>query len=272
MSTFGTRVLTDPVSQWFNSRLPWWQTYKQRSVDVAGPITVAADATPHVKGAWVQIIASTSADADFMVFAAGPGGNGLDTATLIDIAVGASGSETPIVENIAVGGWAVGFQIGIPIKIPSGSRIAMRTQSVVASRNASVEIQLLDTGFYEVTPLALDVYGSNTANSEGVVTSTSFVEITSATTKAYRAIIIVPSLTSGATSITVNLYNLGVGPSGSETIVGSTRFANGTQEILNVRYMPYNIVGGFVPAGTRLSVQGSSASGTQDVCLIGIPY
>src|SRR5690606_23999788 len=89
---------------------------------------VAGSGTANTKGPYVEMTASTAfavTGVIFQVTYASP--STLSNNFLFDIATGGAGSETPIVENIAVtatgsrGGYDPVF---IPIAIPSGSRIS----------------------------------------------------------------------------------------------------------------------------------------------------
>ena len=66
---------------------------------------VAFATTAHTKNAWTQVIASTAGNASLLrLYMQQIGGAGIDSSTLVDIGTGASGSETVIVPNLAVGG------------------------------------------------------------------------------------------------------------------------------------------------------------------------
>ena len=107
---------------------------------------VAASSTANVKGAWVQLTASTLRDyqgiyVDF-------GNSSTTNATfLFDVAVGAAGSEQIIVPDIWFGGdQTMGLNQGgpypeFPVRIPAGNRIAVRCQSTTAS--ASIPICII---------------------------------------------------------------------------------------------------------------------------------
>jgi hypothetical protein len=173
---------------------------------------------------------------------------------------------------VAVGGFS-NYQVVIPVAIPSGSRIAFRTQGVVASRNNLFRTQLFDTGAYDLAPTAVDVLGSDPATSTGTVTTNNvFNEVVSATANPYRALVIVPSLSSSGAANANPLLQLATGASGSEIVVGSATIDITSVEELSSRLVPYSIIGGFIPAGTRLSVRTSTQGGNLDVCLIGVPW
>lgn len=106
---------------------------------------ITASATANSKGSYAQLIASTTRDyAGFYVH--GESDNTQVTSValfMVDVAIGASGSEVVIVPNIqmiadpAVGEIATPLSPFFPIPIPAGTRVAMRCQSSVASKTFS---------------------------------------------------------------------------------------------------------------------------------------
>jgi hypothetical protein len=75
------------------------------TIDTSDPVTFTCDATAHVKGAWVEAVASTTSEANQLFLTVyNINVNGQATGTLIDVGIGAAGSEVVVAENIAVGG------------------------------------------------------------------------------------------------------------------------------------------------------------------------
>lgn len=102
------------------------------------PSTVAVDAggTANTKGAWTEIVASTSISINEFTLCHGTNTNNAhgDGQFLADIAIGGAGSEVIIAENIMM--MCVNFEVARPPiqiqqKIPAGTRIAMRLQSTI---------------------------------------------------------------------------------------------------------------------------------------------
>lgn len=99
-------------------------------------------ATANTKGAWAQLTASTTADIHGLLIgidSAGVTGSvGTRNTMLLDIGIGASGSEQVLIPNLILihqqnagainSTWPDYFQM-IPVQIPSGTRIAARCQS-----------------------------------------------------------------------------------------------------------------------------------------------
>jgi hypothetical protein len=96
--------------------------------------------TVNTKGAYTQLIASTPRDYMGFIINTDQGNQstgGTSSNGLLDIAIGASGSEVPIVTNIMVARRSSGLLQSplsmphLPIAIPAGTRIAARTSSSI---------------------------------------------------------------------------------------------------------------------------------------------
>jgi hypothetical protein len=238
--------------------------------------TVTADATAHVKGAWTQIIGSTSADTSYLLIqVSSVSTSATDTSTLLDLGTGASGSETAFASNICIGG-AQSLLVAFPIKIPSGTRVAARIQSVIGSKTAFVTIWTIDDGHYDTAPTSVDVIGADAATSTGTAfsgASGTWVEGIASTSQAYRAVALAVAIQSDNAPSGIRNYGVGVGASGSEIQFGAYRANAGTAENF-VTERPYALhFGRRIPAGTRLAVRHAFTADPQTYgfTLIGIP-
>ena len=258
--------------------IAWYENYSAIIHTVGGSVTVTADTAAHTKGAWSQLIASTSANTSYIYFLVGSvSTTNTDTSTLIDFATGASGSEVAFASNICVGG-AVSTIAAFPIKIASGQRISARIQSVVTGgKTASVQTIAMDTGDYNNAPTSVDVIGADTATSTGTAfsgASGTWVEATASTSRAYKAVGITVAVQDSNTANVVNaLYTVGVGASASEIEFGNSRVnitANEVASIVDPRIMHF---GRNIPAGSRLAVKHAIAANPSKYgfTLIGIP-
>ena len=263
----------------------WFEDTSQKPVSEAATVTITADNTAHTKGSWTELVSSTSGDATFIVVEVTAVQSGAaDTATLLDIGTGASGSETALIPNVAVGGAASAgggvarFAFQVPIKIASGTRLSARIQSVVAgppAKTAAVSIWTFNMGDFAYAPTAVDVIGTSTATSAGTAMSGSsgtWVQITASTSNAYKAVVLVPSASAVAIG-TINVkYTLGTGASGSEVEVGQTSANYTNSEAVSNFSRWGQLICGAIPSGTRLSVRHDIAAnpGFYDVTLIGI--
>lgn len=248
-------------------------------------VTVTANSSAHTKGAWSQLIASTSVDASFLLLVvSGIGASATDTATLLDIGTGASGSETVVASDIAVGGASTttggsraGAMILLPLKLPASTRIAARIQSVVTGgKTASVAAYVITTGDFATAPTSVDVIGTDTATSKGTEfsgASGTWVEGIASTTQAYRAVGVVLSIHDSNVASATREYSLGVGASGSEVEFGTLRHETSALELASLMAPYSQLFGRNIPAGSRLAVKHNIAADPSKYgfCLIGIP-
>ena len=263
----------------------WFEDMSQVPINDSGDVTVTADNAAHTKGAWIELVASTSANASFIIVeVSGIAASGADTATLVDVGTGASGSETALIPNVGVGAANSNTQglatlaFGIPIKIASGTRLSARIQSVVAgppAKSAVVRVLTFDMGDYAYAPTSVDVIGTSTATSVGTAlsgASGTWVEIIASTTNAYKGVVIVPSSSATATGNIRVEYRLGTGASGAETARGRMFGTFTTAEGVGILPRTSPLITAQIPSGTRLSVRHdiASTSGNYDITLIGI--
>jgi hypothetical protein len=246
-----------------------------------GSVTLTASATAHTKGSWSQIIASTSNVGTLLRFiVSGVNVSTADSATLLDIGVGASGSETVIVPNLAIGGSAGSFY-SIPVEIPSGSRIAARIQGVRSSQTATISARqffVFNAGDTAALGTTVDVLGTDTATSTGTAMSGSsgtWVEIEDSTTKNYIGFSIAPSTSDTDTASQSDAtYEIGVGAAGSEVAFGYIHFGYGATENFSLAAdRSPNLFGREVPTGSRLAIRHNIAANPSkyDACIIAVP-
>jgi hypothetical protein len=244
--------------------------------------SLTASSTVNTKGAWTELIASTSSDVDYMIVRVfGVNQSGSAGGALLDIGTGASGSETAIAENIAIGSaggnspGATSVYFSIPVKIASGTRIAARMQSVISSKSASINILCFNFGQGLLLPSSIDVLGTSTATSRGTQLSANNVwtEIVASTSTDYTGFSLVPSASNNFMAALSGTYELGVGASGSEVSIGSFAFQAQTIEAVsndNFRNQLF-IYGKVVPAGSRLAVRQTENVTYMDACVIAVP-
>ena len=262
--------------------VPWFRRRAASRTSSYSGSSITLGAVAHTKTAWSQLVASTSASVGCIRVVVRSNYNlGNSNTLMLDFGVGAAGSETVIAANIACGGGANttygGIVIEIPVAIPASTRVAVRAQSARTSWTANYQAVLLANSDIATTPASVTTIGTSTATSAGTAMSGSsgtYVQITSSTAADYQAVIIVPSIsaTSSQTNSAVT-FTLATGAAGSEVDVGQCVAAfDGGVGVGNVILPGY--CGGFIPAGTRLSVKHnlSSNPGSYDICLIGVPY
>jgi hypothetical protein len=266
--------------------VPWYfRLSDSEVVDFLNTTTTAtASATIHTKGAWTELIASTSGEAGLLyLWISNVATTSTETAMLLDVATGASGSESVIAENIAVGGAATitatvpGIFIPLPVRIAAGSRISVRIQALIASDTCVVRWGLLKFAGQQMLSTTVDVIGTSTATSRGTQlsgASGSWVEIGASSAKRYRALYIVPSNAGTAMATITISYDIGSGASGSEVTLGKTRVGSlSTEDAYTFSAFPNLPIACDVAAGSRLAVKHNIASNPSNyaVCLIGVP-
>ena len=191
--------------------------------------TGVAAGSINAKGSWVQLIASTSWDAiaiiiQFQLY------NGVED-FLVDIGVGASGSEEVIIPNFLYSG-VTGQKpqaTSFPIHVASGSRIAARTQCSQASLTifmcGILTAPTLDT--YEPLGRVTD-YGTATGDSGGtsvdpgatVNTKGAWSQLVASSANPMRKMIItLGNQDNEARTASNMLIDISVGGAGSEEII-----------------------------------------------------
>lgn len=246
----------------------------------------------NTKGAYVELIASTSFAYSGMRFefcqsngvtAYGP--------ILADLAIGASGSEKIIAENLFHDTWR-GSQFSnnllLPISVPSGSRLSARFQS---GGNTSAGLTISATGFTTgfASPFfaghsRLITMGANTADSGGVSidpggtanTKGSWTEVVASTSVslAYLYMIIGEQQNPALDEFFDWLFDIAIGASGSEKVLVNNLWHHerGLEYGDGYVHGPLPVS---IPAGSRLAVR-SQCSRTdatdrlRDVVLYGV--
>jgi hypothetical protein len=238
----------------------------------SGSATVTADSTSHTKGAWTEIIASNAATTTALLVRVGDiGDNSTDTATLIDIGTGDSGSETAIAANVAVGGANDYLTFVLPVAITSGTRIAIRSQAIIASDTASVFLDTFAFGDVTTVPTTVDVLGTDTATSTGAAIGESYTEVVASTSQDYTAICAVPSISIATMSSAEISLDVATGSAGNETQIVEipTKYLS-SERVLSDQWISY-VTAATIPAGTRLSAKTTGLNRVNEVTLIGVP-
>lgn len=232
-------------------------------------VTATASATPNTKGAWIEVIASTAITVDRLIVNLGSTFvAGTNSSCLLDIGTGAAGSETVICANL-LSGYCGGLTYDIPIRVASGTRIAARIQSAVASKTQTVGVGLgRAASTLTVAPsTSVTVWGSNTANSQGVQvipganTKGSWSQITadSGNKKKWLAIGIQGNGNTAMQGV-AHLIDIGIGAAGAETvIVPNIRITTSNSETYTYTsyYRTYFLS---IPANSRLAVRSQAAT------------
>jgi hypothetical protein len=227
-------------------------------------IPVTASGTTHTKGSWTELVASTSHEAtDVVLFISHVSLTGV---WLVDVGVGASGSERILVPDIHISGYSGSTPSGIriPIRIPSGSRISARVQSSVVSGVMNISGHLIQGGFdAPQSRSVIATYGATAASSRGIQvdpgavahTKGTWSEITSGTTRVIKDILIAAG-NQGNTAATAALWlvDVAVGASGSEQIIipDYRVSASGSETVSPMMSTPIPVS---ISSGSRLAIR-----------------
>jgi hypothetical protein len=241
----------------------------------AASVLVTASSTIHTKGAWTEIIASTTIDAGWLVYNYTNFQNGVATTGLLDIGIGAAGAETVLIANLPSGYGNNGTQFTIPINIATGTRISARTQSAVSSRATTVAIGLKkDTHGLNLS--TVDTFNADTTTSSFTTAlASTYSQLTASTTNAYKAVAIhVAHRTETAVAVANNnRVRLATGASGSETDrAWISRNAN-SSEFFTFGPVGLNMPGfwvGTINASTRLSSIADIAAANAGLLVYGV--
>ena len=103
--------------------------------------------------------------------------------------------------------------------------------------------------------------------------SGTYVEIVASTSRAYRAVVLVPNVSSNTVASINVTYTVATGAAGSEVDLGSRIFLYIDAEFMVPNTSNDSLIPANIPAGTRLSVKHNIVSNPvgYGVTLIGIP-
>lgn len=247
---------------------------------------VTTGGTAHTWGSWVEVTASTTAASQWLhiVGLSTNSANTTNTSTLLQVGTGSAGSETALV-TFAAGyrngspGSSVAMIANCPCPIPTGTRIAVRAQSVRTSQSVTVAV---GTSTYNGKVSAPIAWGVDTATSKGITLTAptgsnvtgAWTEITSSSSGAVMALHLGPQMAgASATAVQTVDIEIGTGTAGSETVVGSMRMTHGIAESLTP-HTPV-LIPALIPAGTRIAARvtrsDTGAIAPTDLIVHGIP-
>lgn len=137
----------------------------QRGPNISGDslsasMTVTGSATANSQGAWTQIFASTATDSGYLILM--PDDitvSATNSATLVEVGIGASGQERTVIDNIAIGGWGHGAMFQCPFFIPAGTRVSLRVRSIIASKVLNGRLTLLPAAALQDAPQWSETWG-----------------------------------------------------------------------------------------------------------------
>lgn len=246
--------------------------------ETAGAVTASTEGTAisaasaHTKGSYVQLIASTAFHAQGVLLVMGI----VPTVAkdfLVDLAIGGAGSEQIIAADIffsATGSTRRTESVFIPVPIPAGTRLSARLQGTTTSTGLSVVAILVAGGAIRNSSVQVcTTYGANTADTGGTGvdpgavahTKGSYAEVTSATTRAIKHLIIAFGLRNNLTidANTSWMVDIAIGAAASEQVIIANLplAAHATTDMVFPQYhaLPCNI-----PAGARIAARAQSTN------------
>lgn len=259
---------------------------KATSAAAANPVTatsiygtqVTAGAA-HTKGTpWTELVASTSFAAETLIVTLHEtvAASNTNTGMLLDIGIGASTAETPLVPDLLCGfsisnasgiAGAIGRTFIVPIGVAAGSRLSARIQGHTASDTTTVGLRYRAMGFVDapgrtVTAIGVSSSGATTGTVPTTAGSTNtkaaWTDLIAATTADYRYLMV--AMQSSAVSSTVaadGLVDIGVDTTGGTSftvICPDIPYMTTTAETFayNGCELPYKAS---IPAGSRLAVR-----------------
>ena len=218
--------------------MSWPRAFRGSRVDQIASVAatgklldIPSAASANTKGSWVQLTASAPfASAGFFV---GFGNGDASTDLLVDIGVGAAGSEQVVVSNILVsigsGFASSATDVFFPLAVAEGQRLAARCQASAANGDIDMGLQLCAGDFFSQLGLGrATTYGANTADSGGVSvdpgavanTKGAWSEISASITNPIRYMLIcIGGQANAVMTSSFNLLDIGMGAAGSEQVV-----------------------------------------------------
>jgi hypothetical protein len=233
-------------------------------------VNVDAPGSPNTKSGFVQLVASLPFSISGLMIESH---HAVNAYHLVDIAIGAAGSEFVVFADIAFGlpvsgGNGVDFRY-IPISVPGGTRISLRHAASAGSSFGRFKMQLLGDAFAGIqAPSRWATWNADAANSRGgPVTSGgsnnvkgSWVQLVASvpfTTKWFAFSM------QGATSPRDFAVDFGIGGAGSEVVIIPD--VHYTIESLSNFMGPFPLS---IPAGARLSARCQVSAAQADALVI----
>lgn len=239
------------------------------AVETIGAVTATSSPTDvtsgaaNTKGSWVQLVASSAANADGIILITG---QSTADSYLLDIGVGAAASESVVVSNVPVHERASSYIVGtyfIPVSIPAGSRVSARCQAGGSGSLLRLIGYLVTTTVPISSATTIATYGDVTASSRGTQidpggvanTKGSWVEITSSLSADVKFIVPMFANLNGARATYNFLVDIGTGGEGGESVVIADLYLGSTadnDELTPQAYPPLPVT---IASGTRVAVR-----------------
>jgi hypothetical protein len=231
-----------------------------------------------VMGSWTQLVAATAADAVAFDLSLIPPNNA-STICAWDIGIGPAGSEQVIaggfVSTSNTGGSNASFY-QMPIAIPAGTRIAVRSDGNSSTDQAWCNLRLYEGDMGTPSCAGADAIGFNASTVSGVTVTGgagagvkgAYTQIAASTTRDYVGFVLNAMNASAADKYAIDIA---IGPSGSEQVIISNLILHVTSaSSMNRIAGPFFVP---IPEGSRIAVRiadMSAGSETIDCILHGL--
>lgn len=221
----------------------------------------SASGAAHTKSGYTQLIASTPYDFDYLMIGSVLRDNSGASTWAFDIAIGGAGSELILVPDLVLSTdsrWSQ-KRVGLPLKIPAGSRISARFQSTATGGTSFIDVQgFTCSGLPHVS--GFDALGFTAASTTGAVmpyagsqnTKGSYIQVIASTTRDYKGFFAAfdnnPANHNGGVFM---LADIAIGAAASEIVlVPNIALRVGDVEPQHLPFLPIHI-----PAGTRIAAR-----------------
>lgn len=232
--------------------------------------TITASATANTKGAYAQLTAATGFEVDVILVMVDDSSATIDY--LVDLAVGAAGSEVVIANNLLVSGGtgsiSYGMKYRLNVAVKAGERIAARCQASTLSSVVRISCLAFGQSFFASSPLSLvTTYGANLTDSGGTSvdpggtanTKGAYSQITASTTAPIRELILGIGSDKNATRSSQSwLVDVAIGAAGSEQIIWPNVALNCSTSPDIITPQEYGPLPASIPTGTRIAVRAQS--------------
>jgi len=250
-------------------------------------VLLASSGSANTKGSYITLLSGLPAPIGWInigMLSSNVGAG--DRVTLMDLAVGGSGSETIVAADIVCGN-RLNASLCFPLHVPAGAtlraRIATALTSQVIPTAATAFMAEPDSGIS--TPGRITSYGAVPASSGGTTVTPSgtanvkgsYAQLTASTTRPIHALMVMVQGSTNTHLSATYAVDIAVGGSGSETvIIPDHAVVADTNEYLQPMSPDFYPLSTAIPAGVRLAARCTVTTGTVatpvEVAVYGFTY
>lgn len=247
------------------------QSFQTAAISGIGIQITAGSA--NTKGSWVEVIAATNFDAAGFFFQIVT--NGSAARYLFDVGVGANGVEQVVLSNFNLAWGDVTYGGGsafFAVRIPKGTRVAIRSQSSTSSAVANVGLVMVSTGFGADPGFGrITTYGADTSDSGGTQvdpgasanTKGAYSVLSASTTAPIKSLIVAMNHQAAAiTTSMVWLVDIAIGASTAEQVVIGDIGVRGNAVTEIMGQQIFGPIPVMIPLGSRLTARASATQTT----------